>query len=114
MDTLLISLSLRSKQSAILLNSAILLPTFHLHAAQGSYRVTNFGPFCARKYLDQPVTAFVADKTPGAQPSGRDGKVFLALEQLAMIREDIDWWQPKRLLNSLTMLKKITLFMMQS
>lgn len=36
----------------------------------------------------------------------RDGKVFLTPAQLAMLMEGIDWRQPKRLLNSLTMFNK--------
>lgn len=39
-----------------------------------------------------------------AWPSARDGKVFLTPAQLAMLMEGIDWRQPKRLVNSLSML----------
>lgn len=38
-----------------------------------------------------------------AWTSARDGKVFLAPSQLAMLMEGINWRQPKRLLTSLTM-----------
>ncbi|MEA9393633.1 IS66 family insertion sequence element accessory protein TnpB [Acerihabitans sp. TG2] len=39
-----------------------------------------------------------------AWPSAREGKVFLTSAQLAMLLEGIDWRQPKRLVNSLSML----------